>query len=423
MTKMLVDENEDNEYFIDYSYKPIDVVSDDGQWFGTYRYEPFLKRWFYIEPNMKGNMELVTTDDLPSEILKLASKIKYKKINSYYAPIKMQIQLNTSCNFNCKMCYVSPELKNKFLDLKQLDIILAKAKENGVLRINLVGGEIFMRNDIVEIVSLIKKHHLLVSCITNGMIPGINIPKYKKVLNEFYMVQVSCNGIEDSFNIEHNIKIWPKAKQCISNVIKNTQKNILSFVISEDNVDDIPNFLEFANKIKPTFVKFGTICWSGKSKDKKQTNYYKHIIPLARTYINEGRKKFPNLKIQSQIDIGEDTPLWEEYINGYRPLEFYFSPEGRDDLYLSASGKLFPFPLMSDNDKFCIGNYNDDWEYIWSNNKILSELRNVTFANSKCGKLGCTRVCGLWNRSYAISWTNDFYGKVPCEVDDTIENN
>ena len=115
--------------------------------------------------------------------------------------------------------------------------------------------------------------------------------------------------------------------------------------------------------------------------------------------------------------------MWEEYINGYRPLEFYFSPEGRDDLYLSASGKLFPFPLMSDNDKFCIGNYNDDWEYIWSNNKILSELRNVTFANSKCGKLGCTRVCGLWNRSYAISWTNDFYGKVPCEVDDTIENN
>ena len=116
MTKMLVDENEDSEYFIDYSYKPIDVVSGDGQWFGTYRYEPFLKRWFYIEPNMKGNMELVTTDDLPSEILKLASKIKYKKINSYYAPIKMQIQLNTSCNFNCKMCYVSPELKNKFLD-------------------------------------------------------------------------------------------------------------------------------------------------------------------------------------------------------------------------------------------------------------------------------------------------------------------
>ena len=44
MTKMLVDENEDNEYFIDYSYKPIDVVSDDGQWFGTYRYEPFIKQ-------------------------------------------------------------------------------------------------------------------------------------------------------------------------------------------------------------------------------------------------------------------------------------------------------------------------------------------------------------------------------------------
>lgn len=411
-------QKKENSTFYDYSYKPIDIVSANGEWFGTYRYEPFLKRWFYVEPSMKGTMEMVETSDMPSEVLDNIEKIEYRKMNSYYAPIKIQIQLNTSCNFNCKMCYVSPELKDKSLTLEELDLIFNKAKENGILRINLVGGEIFMRKDITEIVSLAKKHRLLVSCITNGIIPGLHIEKFKSLLNEFYMVQVSCNGVGTSFDEEHNMIIWHRAKKYIHNVIKNTEKNILSFVISEDNVNDIPNFLEFANIIKPTFVKFGTICWSGKSKNQKQENYYKKVIPLAKKYIDNGREKYPYLKIQSQIDRGSNTPLWEEFINGYRPLEFYFSPEGRDDLYLSASGKLFPFPLMSDDDKYCIGTYNDEWNNTWTNNTILGNLRKVNFQNSKCGKIGCKKVCGLWNRSYAISWSDDFYGKVPCEMDD-----
>ncbi len=403
--------------FIDYSYKPIDIVSEDNEWFGTYRYEPFLKKWFYVEPTMKGNMEIVETVDVPREVIAIAEKIKYDEMKSYYAPLKLQIQLNTSCNFNCKMCYVPPKLKNKYFTLEELDKIFKKAKESGILRINLVGGEIFMRKDIKQIFELAKKHHLLVSCITNGMIPGLMIDKYKDILNELYMIQVSCNGIDESFNKEHNQDIWQRAKKYISNVIKNTERNILSFVISEDNVDDIPKFLAFSNKIKPTIIKFGTICWSGKSSNDKSINYYKRIIPQARKYIEAGRKKYPNLKIQSQIDKGENTPLWEEYSNGYRPLEFYFSPEGRDDLYLSASGQFYPFPLMSDNDNFSVGSIKDNLMDIWKNSEILNQLREVTFKNSDCGKIGCKRVCGLWNRSYAISWSSNYYGKVPCEKD------
>ncbi len=403
--------------FKDYSTSPIDVIDSSGKWVSTYRYEPYLKKWFYIEPTMKGTLTLVETEDVPDEVKSSCDIIEYPhKMNSYYAPLKLQIQLNSSCNYNCRMCYVSPEMKNAVLTIDELDELFGKIKDIGIVRVNFVGGEIFMRKDIKDIVKTAQRHNLLVSCITNGIIPGTRLDIYEQLLSDLYMLQISCNGIEESYNYEYNTTRWHKAKRCIENVVKSTSTNILSFVVTQNNYNDIPEFIEFANKIKPTIIKFGTICWSGKSKNKQIEEYYSTIIPQAREHIARARIKYPNLQIQSQLDDSESTPLWEEFINGYRPYEFYFSPEGKDGLYLSALGIYYPFPLLSDNKNFQLGRMKDDIMDIWQNNSILKDLRQVTFKNSACGKTNCKGACGLWNRSYAIAWSGDIYGKVPCKL-------
>lgn len=400
----------------DFAPNPIDVVDESGKWVSTYRYEPYLQKWFYIEPNMKGTIKLVETENVAQEIIDCADKIETSNILAYQAPLKLQIQLNTSCNFKCKMCYVSPELKNKTLSLETLDKVFEEVKNAGVIRVNFVGGEIFMRKDIKEVFELAQSHNLLTSCITNGIIPGKQIEKYKDLLESLYMVQVSCNGIGESYNNEHVLNCWDMAKQCITNVIRTVKKSILSYVITDENVDDIMKFIEFANEIQPTIIKFGTVCWSGRSANKGVKKYYAETLEKAKGYIELARKEYPNLQIQSQIDEGENTPLWEEYINGYRPYEFYFSPESRDGLYLSAIGKYYPFPLLSDNPNFCLGDISNDLMHIWQKNDILNKLRAVKFEDTKCAKIGCNKPCGLWNRSYAISWSGDIYGKIPCKL-------
>lgn len=401
--------------FYDYTTSPIDVVDDDNQWVCTYRYEPFLKKWFYIEPNMHGEVMLIGRNDLPIELQNHIEIVEYDEQYCYYAPIKLQIQLNKSCNFSCKMCYVPEEEKYHSLSIENIDKVLEECKNIGVIRVNLVGGEIFMRKDIEQIVMLAKKHCLLVSCITNAIIPGSRIENFSNLLNQFYMVQVSCNGYGKSYDVEHNANVWERAKHCISNVIRETQSNILSYVVTEDNVNDIPSFVEFASKLKPNIIKFGSVCWSGKSKGMGTTYYYHEILPKARLLIEYCRGKYPFLKIQSQLDNARNSPLWEEYSNGYRPYEFYFSPEGRDDIYLNAIGEYYPFPLLSDRKEYRLGDLNQSLIDIWKNHPLLKNLRKVKFENSICGILNCDGVCGLWNRSYAIAWSDDIYGKVPCE--------
>lgn len=400
---------------MDYATYPIDTV-DGERWVSSFRYEPYLKKWFYIEPSMKGTIRLVDTSDIPQEVLAVADKCEVHYCNAYQAPLKLQIQLNTSCNYSCKMCYVSPELRDKQLSLPLLKNVFSEAKDIGVVRVNFVGGEIFMRKDITEIVELAQRNNLLTSCITNGIIPGKAIDKYRSLLDSMYMVQISCNGIGESYNIEHGRECWEIAKECITNVVRSVKASILSYVITDENVNDIPAFVEFAHKISPTIVKFGTICWSGKSTNKGATPYYSITVEKAKQHIDRARKKYPYMRIQSQIDEGFDTPQWEDYSSGYRPYEFYFSPEGRDGLYLSAIGKYYPFPLLSDDPSFCVGNVSDGLLNIWNNSDVLKLLRSVRFEDTSCGKLGCFRPCGLWNRSYAIAWSGDIWGKVPCRL-------
>lgn len=404
---------------IDFKTIPIDVTSPNGKWISTYRYEPFLKKWFYIEPNMHATIKMFCREGVAKEVLDVVQSIEYKERHAYYAPLKVQVQINKSCNYHCKMCYAyDEEHRHEQINRKRLSYFFSDAKRSGVVRVNFVGGEVFMRNDFSDIVEEARSNHFLASCISNGIIPGASVKRYQKVLDDLFNIQISCNGIGKSYEQEYGCADWNKAAHCISNTISNTKTNILSFVISEKNYTDIPIFLDFANKIHPSIVKFGTICWSGNSRGQQTQNYYKHILPVAKRFIEDGREKYGNLKIQSQLDAGNDTPLWEDYTSGYRPFEFYFSPEGKDGLYLKSNGDYYPFPLLSDLPEFRIGSIEDGLQNLWDNSIILDKLRLVTFENSACGKQGCTSVCGLWNRSYAYSWTGDLYGKIPCELTD-----
>lgn len=402
---------------MDYDYSPIDVINESGKWISTYRYEPYLKKWFYIEPHMREHVILLNSEDIPDDILPFLQKQNYSLMNSYYAPLKIQVQITKSCNYRCKMCYAyDSNTQSELLPRTILSRFLTDAKESGVVRINYVGGEPFMRNDFVEIVEETKEKRLLVSCITNGTIPGASPQRYQRILDQLFNIQISCNGTGKFYEYEYGCSNWRKASKLIATTVANTKTNILSFVVSGLNYTCIPDFLEFANSIHPSVVKFGTMCWSGNAQRRRSEAYYKDILPAARKLIAQGRDKYGNLKIQSQLDQGKTTPLWEEYTSGYRPFEFYFSPEGKDGLYLKSNGEYYPFPLLSENEQFKLGIVENGITQIWRENPILHSIREVTFENSSCGKMGCTSVCGLWNRSYAYSWTGDLFGKVPCEL-------
>ncbi|MCW4116400.1 radical SAM protein [Aurantimonas sp. MSK8Z-1] len=404
-----------------YATTPVDALDEHGRWAGSFRYEPFLDRWFLARPSDAAKLSLFRTPEVPEAVLRAATRQTEAPWTqaAYRAPLKAQIQLNRNCNYSCSICYAnSMKGRNDYaLSLAELDGLFKYLKHWGVLRVNFVGGEVFMRSDFTEVVELAHHHRLLTSCITNGRIPGSKIEQYHDLLHSMFNVQISCNGFGASYENEYGARDWNVARKCIENVVHATKANILSYVIKTENVEDIPNFLAFAATIRPKQVKFGSVCWSGRAQKEAGVAYYQSTVPRARALIEIGRRQHPDLNIQSQLDLGSDMPAWEEFSNDYRPFEFYFAPEGRDGLYIHASGDVYPFPLLSETGAYRLGNIRtDDLRQVWADNPDLQQIRSVSFRSSACGKVGCSRVCGLWSRSYAIAWSGRVDGKVPCAV-------
>lgn len=409
-----------------YSTKPIDVINSEGSWLATFRFEPFLNKWFVIKESKRYYLSLISDKEVPKTIKISAKKNianKNSDLLSYKAPVKIQIQINTNCNYKCSICFTDSPVSSDYntsLSFENLCNFLVFIKDWGVLRVNFIGGEVFLRKDFPLIIKFCNQINLSASCITNARTVGSNIQKYRAVLDSLFYIQISCNGFGKSYTDEYGEKNWKKAKEAITNVIKASPFSILSYIIKDNNIKDIYNFIKFCDKVKPNIIKFGAVCSSGRAENKLGDfeRYYNSTVAQARIIIDKLRLEYPYLNIQSQLDFKKNSPMSIDIKNNYRSLEFYLSPEGKDSIYIDANGRIYPFPLLADSNKYLLGNiFNHDIKKVWSNSPTLKKLREITFDDTKCGKINCSTPCGLWNRSYAIKWSGELLGKIPCHYD------
>lgn len=98
------------------------------------------------------------------------------------------VELTDQCNWRCKHCYIS-EHTNPGLDYENVVEMLDELKEAGAFELTLTGGEIFLRNDIFDIIAYARKIGFKVILFTNVSL--LNEEKIKKLKN-MYVSQISC---------------------------------------------------------------------------------------------------------------------------------------------------------------------------------------------------------------------------------------
>ncbi|MFC2136225.1 radical SAM protein [Bacteroidota bacterium] len=109
-------------------------------------------------------------------------------------PHWIYISLLHKCNLNCKMCGVSKIMREHQLSLKQVKNILdevASWKSNS--RIQLTGGEPFLRKDIFEIINYSTSKGLVTEVVSNGGL--ISGEMAKKIINsDLWGIEISIDG-------------------------------------------------------------------------------------------------------------------------------------------------------------------------------------------------------------------------------------
>lgn len=161
-------------------------------------------------------MDDIYLDKVQMQILDFATdkRVQWEKNHQLYSVI---IELTPKCNLTCVHCYLNGHHGSVELPYKHIIEIIDILYDKGVLFLTLTGGEIFTRNDFLDIYIYAKKKGFIIELYTNGVLINDEIihvfKKYPPLLVDISLYgsceETYCKvtGVSGAFNrVMHNIQ-------------------------------------------------------------------------------------------------------------------------------------------------------------------------------------------------------------------------
>lgn len=295
----------------------------------------------------------------------------------YQAPIISHLAITSRCNMRCKYCSVRRVHQKSPEELSTEDYkkIIEKLNDWGVFQIGFTGGEPTLREDIVELTKYVSSVGTACNLTTNGwFLPEKKIKALYKAGME--QTQVSLDSHKKKTHEQLRDKgSWSRAWRTIECLKDVGMKVGIDCVVTENNIDDIPDFIEFlaARKILGlTLIKL--------KKGDLPLPIFKRLIPDYKKYggliarLCERENKMPEVT----IDCGSVCNLhYSLTLEEQKRLHSAGCPVGHNLISITSNGDLYPCAALSSK-KFRLGNIlTDDLDDIWNNNEVLANLRDI----------------------------------------------
>lgn len=188
--------------------------------------------------------------------------------------------MNTDCNLGCYFCFASNKSNSKFVNIKNLELILenlTKITTEKKILFKYYGGEVLLHQDeFVKHVELIKSYkpkypelNFEIALITNlTVIPNEKIIKFIKNKDIFYSVSMEINK-EYHNKIRHYLNGKGSFNDVISNVKKmyelTNEKVYIQTVMSKEWIFNTEKYLCFMDSYKD-ICTFGTVPMFGNNE-------------------------------------------------------------------------------------------------------------------------------------------------------------
>lgn len=295
-------------------------------------------------------------------------------------PLACHIDLTYKCNLNCIHCYVKKE-PLKELDTKSVKEILNQLASAGTLNLVLSGGEIFLRQDLLEILKHAREKHFAIRILTNGtLIDEIIADK----LADLYLDKIAISIFSMKPEIHDNITSTPGSlNKALNAIILLKERDLpirINFTVLNKNFSELKKVYEFSNKIGTDFKTEYEITpqLDGNPLPKKyqaSTNDIKNLISYM-------------LKNSAIEDNSDSLHHFSDDFYDYLCLA------GHNSLYISPYGDVYPcvqFPLNC-------GNLNQrSLKDIWYNSSNLKKIISLRMSKlphcSKCDLIDFCRYC------------------------------
>lgn len=180
--------------------------------------------------------------------------ISYKTDKGLSKPTRIIFCMTLRCNIKCQQCAIWRMPKKEELTTDEWKkVILDLRKWIGPYRVQLAGGETFIREDITELISFATKHDVLTGVVSNGTIITRELSK-KIVDSGLGYIHISVDGInEDTHNYIRGIAgVYTNTMRAIDYLIDESKGSGMSIsmatIICQKNMHELVDLVKLTEK-------------------------------------------------------------------------------------------------------------------------------------------------------------------------------
>ncbi|MBE0429576.1 MAG: radical SAM protein [Thermoleophilia bacterium] len=278
--------------------------------------------------------------------------------------------VTSRCNARCPFCFYWRNRHAKRDELTLEEIEKVSASMGGLLWLLFSGGEIYVRQDLPEIVETFYRNNrpVIITLPTNGVAPNLIIPKTERILRSCpesaVVVKVSLDGPgEEHDRIRNTPGNYDKAMETWEGLVElrelheNLQIGINTVFCREnqDMMDDIIDFVDTLPRCETHTISL--IRGNPASDEHKEVDLDKYRQAIARLErdLKGGNGKmyhFSLAPVKTAQDLVQRRLIYETARQSRRLLPCF---AGRITAVMTEEGDIFPCEMLSDS----MGNVRD----------------------------------------------------------------
>lgn len=345
-------------------------------------------QWIIDFVNNLLNLRILTILQNNESIDKNTNSVTIFDNHDAIFPSHASIELTDRCNLSCGFCYLSAGPNNKCqLDYNTIIRVFDELKENGVVSVDLTGGELFLHPDANKIITKACEYFVTVGVLTNGTILTEDILNVLAQHKRQIFVNISLDSTDPAIHnkIRHGKNAFEKTTKNIKKLTAQGIKVRIASVIFKDNMWEIHKLAQLSVDLGATAFAFNFVEGFGRGQDFSDNKGKVEISEEYLSYINkvlEKYKKYIPVIFNEQIDTSRKN-----------------CGAGTSGISISSNGELRPCPLFPRTSAF--GNIlTQNLEEILQSS-IYKRLLSIPApsiqhgCNSKCPLLHECQLCFL----------------------------
>src|SRR5574340_810330 len=320
-------------------------------------------------------------------------------------PIHLTFFLTRRCNSHCPFCFYlkgRDVLREEQRELDVDEIGRISGSFGDLLWLAFSGGEIYLRDDLVEISRIFYKNNkpAIMLYPTNGLLPELIRDRTEEILRHckksVIAVKLSIDGLNEAHDklrsTPHSFEKTMETYNLLGKLLgkyPNFELGVNTVFCSE-NQDSMDRIIDFVSGLKN--IKTHTISLiRGKLADEsyKRIDYKKYLHAIKRLEKNlknktSGTYRFKGAHIKAAQDILQRNLIHRTLLEQARTIPCY---AGRLNIVLTENGDVYPCEILTER----LGNVKD---YGYDIKKILrSENAKKILASIQDKKCFCTHEC------------------------------